>query len=106
VARPRTPAPSTTILAIRDLRSYACARAERVRGHVALMSGAVPEAMALLASAATTFERIEAPYDWARATLSRAAACAAAGNDELATRLRADALERAARIGAALPRVG
>jgi tetratricopeptide (TPR) repeat protein len=85
---------------------YIRARAEHARGQVAAGSGAVPEATQRLTSAASTFERIEAPYEWARATLSRAAAHAADGDNELAARLRREALERAARMGARLPGVG
>jgi len=82
---------------------YVRGRAEHVCGQVALMSGAVPDAMQLLTSTATLFERIEAPYEWARTTLSLADAHAAGGDHERAACFRYDALERATRIGVRLP---
>jgi AAA ATPase-like protein len=78
---------------------YVRGRADHVHGEAALRSGAVSDAIPVLTSAASTFERIEAPYEWVRASLSLASASAASGDAERATRLRGAAMETAARIG-------
>jgi hypothetical protein len=71
---------------------------------VALGSASTSDAARLFTSARDIFTRIEAPYEQARATYCLAEAHAAAADHEQAARLRAEALDRAARIGARLPR--
>jgi hypothetical protein len=78
---------------------YVQGRADHVHGEAVLRSGAAADAIPLLASAASTFERIEAPYEWTRATVSLAVALAAAGDIEGASRARGSAMETAERIG-------
>jgi tetratricopeptide (TPR) repeat protein len=82
---------------------YVRARASQVRGQVAFRSGLVLDAIDLLMSTAAIFERIEAPYEWARTALSLAAAYTVAGHKERGERLREDAFQMATRIGARLP---